>query len=178
MKWQNISIPDPVVSECFLHFLGFGKGQTECHRRGHHNVIIGHWKKLDRQQADGPALSSKIKPASFAILQQICNSTGWSVKLTWQLVFQASIPFFVLEAAIHTQQTTNHLVKDPVIFKIEGTELPSCVSIFSSAQTKWFQQWWKCFWKEMNEPSVSPWTTGSWQILRRASWISPIGQPN
>ena len=89
MKWQNISITDPVVSECFLHFLDFGKGQTE-------EDIIGHRKKFDRQQADCPALAFENKPASLSILQQICNSTGWSVKVTWQLVFQASIQFFVV----------------------------------------------------------------------------------
>ena len=142
MKWQNIIIPDPVVSECFLHFLGFGKGQTECHRRGHHNVIIGHWKKLDRQQADGPALSSKIKPASFAILQQICNSTGWSVKLTWQLMFLASIGFFVvLDAAVQTQHIKNHLVKIPVKSSLV------VYGYFHLFRHNGSQHWWKCLWK-------------------------------
>ena len=44
--------------------------------------IIVHWKKINGQQANCPALASEIKPASFAILQQIQNSTGLSAKLT------------------------------------------------------------------------------------------------
>ena len=74
--------------------------------------IIVHRKKLNGQQANCPALASEIEPASFAILQQIRNSTGLSAKLTWHLVFLASIQFFVvLDAAVQTQHITNHLVK-------------------------------------------------------------------
>ena len=76
-------------SSCLWMFSPFGKGQTE-------EDIIGHWKKLDRQQGGCPALASEIEAASFAILQQIRNSTAWSVKLTWQPVFRASIQFFVV----------------------------------------------------------------------------------
>ena len=43
---------------CFLHFLIFGKGQTE-------EDIISHWKKLDRQQADCLVLAFKTKPSRF-----------------------------------------------------------------------------------------------------------------
>ena len=39
------------------------------------------------------------------------------------------------------------------------------------------QHLWKCLLKGMKEPSVLPWTTGSWQVLASASWISPLGQP-
>ena len=45
--------------------------------------IIGHGKKLDRQQADCPTLAFEIEPSSFAILQQIRNCTGLKCKVTW-----------------------------------------------------------------------------------------------
>ena len=37
--------------------------------------IIGHLKKLDRQQADCPALAFEIEPVSLGILQKIWNAT-------------------------------------------------------------------------------------------------------
>ena len=109
---------------------------SHCH---HPNVstegdIIVHWKKLSRQQANYPALVSEIEPASSAMLQQIRNSTGWNVKLKWQLVFLASIRFFViLDAYVHwqTQPITNHLVKVPVILMLQSSLLVSGYFIFT-----------------------------------------------
>ena len=146
----------------------FSKGQTE-------GDIIVHWKKLNGKQANCLALASKIEPASFAILQQIRNSTGWSAKLLWQLVFRASIQFFVvLDAAVQTQHITNHLVKVPVILMLQSSLL--LWGYFHLFRQNGSQHLGKCLLKGMKEPSVSPWTTGSWQVLASASWISPIGR--
>ena len=131
-------------------------------------------KEFDRQQADCPALASEIKPGTFAILQQICNFTGW--KLTWQLVFRASIQFFVLDAASQTQHITNYLVKVSFILIVQSSLL--VLGYFNLFRQNGSQHLWKCSWKGMTELSVSPWTTGSRQVLTSASWISPIGQPN
>ena len=62
--------------------------------RGHHWPLKETWQTA--LQGGCPALASEIEAASFAILQQISNSTAWSVKLTWQPVFLASIQFFVV----------------------------------------------------------------------------------
>ena len=59
-----------------------------------------------------------------------------------------------------------------------STELPSCVPTFHVFGQNSSQHWWKCSWKGTKKLSVSPWTTGSWQVLTSTSWISPLGQPN
>ena len=104
--------------------------------------IIGHWSKLDRQQADCPALASEVQPASFAVWLQIRNSIG-------------------LKCVFKTHMTTRvprlNPSKHPILYRpwrcrpdsaynqsscessshIDGSELPSCVQIFLSVQTKW-----------------------------------------
>ena len=65
-KWQNISIIDPVVSDCFLHFLDFGNGQTE-------QDIIGHWKKLDRTTA--------VWLSHSCLRDRICQFSNFTIDL-------------------------------------------------------------------------------------------------
>ena len=146
----------------------FSKGQTE-------GDIIVHWKKLNGKQANCLALASKIEPASFAILQQIRNSTGWSATLTWQLVFRASIQLFVVpDAAVQMQHITNHLVKVPFILNLQSTLL--LWGYFHLFRQIGSQHLWKCLLKGMKEPSVSPWTTACWQrrVLDKSSWAAQI----
>ena len=72
VKRQNISITDPVVSDGLTLAMGrLNKTSSAIERN-----------LTDNKQADCPALTSHIEPVSFAILQQIGNSTGYSVKLT------------------------------------------------------------------------------------------------
>ena len=94
-------------------------------------------------------------------------------------MFLASIQFFVvLDSAVQTQHITNQLelVKVPVILMVQS--LSFCVfGYFHLFRQNGSQHWWKCWWKGMKEPSLSPWT-GSWQVLESTSWISSIGQPS
>ena len=92
-------------------------------------------------------------------------------------MFWASIEFFVvLDAAVQTQHITYHLVKVPVILMLQSSLL--LWGYFYLFRQNGSQHLWKCLLKGMKEPSVSPWTTGSWQVLASASWISPIGLIN
>ena len=101
------------------------KGQTE-------EDIIVHWKNLKDSRLIVQLSSPRLDLpdcASFAILQQIRNSTGWSVKLTSQLVFQASIQscsiqfFVILDTAFQTQHITSHLAKVPFILMVQSSVL-------------------------------------------------------
>ena len=88
---------------------------------------------------------------------------------------EKSIQFFVIfDHAIQTQ----HII---ILWKFPSYWLCSSLLVlgyFHLFKQNDSQNWWKCWWKGMKKPSVSPWTTGSWQVLTSASWISPIGQPN
>ena len=126
----------------------------------------------------------------------------WQLKETWQTAvdclrdrtcqfrnFITGSQFSWLKCKTH--MTTRVPSKHPILYRpwrcspaynqsscessshIDGTELPPCVRIYWSVQTKWFLTLGKCLWKGMKEPSVSPWTTSSWQVLTSAKsfWL-------
>ena len=101
-------------SRCLWMFSPFPRLWQRADGRGH------HWPLKETWQTAGWLSPRSNLPVSqfynrFAIL-------GWSVKLTWQLVFRASIQFFiVLDAAV--QHITNHLVKVPVILMVQSSLL-------------------------------------------------------
>ena len=150
MKWQNISITDPVVSVCFLHFLDFGKG---FYLEGESCTLA-----ISLMFFNCPALAFEIEPASFAILQQIRNSTGLKCKThmttcvlskasnsnalavhtlsivphpwlkgrthdlpSWVCSSHCRFAIDVLDAAVQTQNITNHIVKNLVLLMVQSS---------------------------------------------------------
>ena len=141
-----------------------------------------HWPLKEFWQTAGWLSCSRLRDQTC----QFCNFTTDSQFYRVEVYCshdnscsKQSIQFFVVfDAAVQTQHVTNHIVKVRVILMVQSSILVfwHCLEWFPTVGQPW--HWWNCLWKGMKEPSVSPWTTGSWQVLTSASWISQFRQPN
>ena len=155
-------------SRCLWMFSPFPlKGQTDA-----------FWKILNRQQSNCPESRSRLPDWTCQFRNFTTDSQCYWLKCKPHMTARVlSKRFFVVhDAVVQTQHITNHLVKVPLILMVQSSFL--VLGYFYLFRQNGSQHWWKCLWKGMKEPSASPWTTGSWQVLTSASSISPFGQPN
>ena len=138
---------------------------------------MGSKCKPDMPNSVPSKVSHSLAVCTLSIVPNTPLKAGLIIYLQEKVVTIVGLPLSSLtlpSAAFQKQQITNHAVKGPVILMVQSSL--SLFGHFLVFGQNCSQHWWKCSWKGMKKPSVSPWTIGSRQVFLSAVLSSCFAQ--